>query len=242
MKRAIAALVLALALAAGCASAPPGGEKASEPTPPPAAVKPPPPPVIARCTTPLATVIVIEAQPDGGGMAGMSGMGGMGGMQGDPYQRLHIPPLARIARTLAEKSTCFLTLEADPALLAIPGGVQPELALRVRAASIRLVERSFIEKAGSAAKRYIGRYTGGGEADPDALQSVEVSLEILCPKQKRVVQTFKGVADGPLGEPGLSGEALDAIPGANHERVAVAYAKAQDAALVFLRAKPKPCD
>jgi hypothetical protein len=190
-------------------------------------------------------VIVIEAQPESGGMGGMSGMGGMGGMggmQADPYARLRIPPLARIARTLAEKSACFLTLEADPALLAIPGGVQPEIVLRVRAASIRMVERSLVEKAGDAAKRYIGRYTGGGEADPDVLQSVEVSLEFVCPKQKRVVQTFKGVADSPLGEPGLTGEALDTIPGANHERVAVAYARAQDAALVFLRAKPKPCD
>ncbi|MGB3936772.1 MAG: hypothetical protein WBL29_13810 [Burkholderiales bacterium] len=117
-------------------------------------------------------------------MSGMSGMGGMGGMQMDPYARLRIPPMARIARTLAEKSGCLRALEADPALLAIPGGVEPDLALRVRAASIRLVERSLIEKAGSAAKRYIGRHTGGGESDPDTLQSVEVSLEILCPRQK----------------------------------------------------------
>ena len=231
-----------LALVAGCASGPRGGEKPAAPAPPPAAVKPAQQPALARCAAPLATVIVIEAQPDGGGMAGMGGMGGMGGMQGDPYARLHVPPLVQIARTLAENSACFRALEADPALLAIPGGVQPELALRVRAASIRLVERSLIEKAGSAAKRYIGRYTGGGDSDPDALQSVEVSLDIVCPKQKRVAQTFKGVADGPLGEPGLTGGALDTIAGANHERMAVAYAKAQDAALLYLRAKPKPCD
>ena len=58
----------------------------------------------------------------------------------------------------------------------------------------------------------------------------------------RVVQVFKGVADGPLGEPSLSGERLDTVPGANHERVAVAYAKAQDAAVSYFRAQPKPCD
>lgn len=62
----------------------------------------------------------------------------------------------------------------------------------------------------------------------------------VCPKQKRGVQTFKGAADGPLGEPGLTGEALGTMPGANHERVTAAYAKAQDAAVLYLRAKP--CD
>ena len=233
---------LALALVASCASGPPGGEKPAAPASAHAALKAARPQTLARCAAPLATVIVIDAQPDGGGMAGISGMGGMGGMQGDPYARLQIPPLMQIARALAEKSACFRTLEADPALLAIPGGVQPELALRVRAASIRLVERSLIERAGSAAKRYIGRYTGGGESEPDALQSVEVLLDIVCPKQKRVVQMFKGVADEPLVEPGLTGGAIDTVAGANHERVAVAYARAQDAALLLLRGKPKPCD
>jgi len=55
-------------------------------------------------------------------------------------------------------------------------------------------------------------------------------------------QIFKGSADGPLGEPTLTGERLDTVRGANHERLALAYAKAQDAALLYLRAKPGPCD
>ena len=200
---------------------------------------------MTMCQSPVSTVIVIEAQPEGGsmsGMSGMSGMGGMDGMQGDPYARLRVPPLARIARTLAEKSDCFGALEADPALLAMPGGVQPEVVLRVRAASIRVVERSLAEKATDAAKRYIGRYTGGAEHEPDVLQAAEVSLELVCPKQRRVIQSFKGMADGPLGDPALTGGRVDTIPGANHERMAMAYAKAQDVALLFLRAKPKPCD
>jgi hypothetical protein len=105
----------------------------------------------------------------------------------------------------------------------------------------RFAHRSLIEKAADAAKRYIGRYTGG-EFDPDALQSVEVSLELVCPKQKRVIPLFKGLADGPLSEPPLTGEPITTIVGGNHERVAVGYAKAHAAAAPFLRAKPNPCD
>ena len=191
---------------------------------------------MTTCASPVAAVIVIEAQPDG------SGMSGLGGTQGDPYARLHIPPIAQIARRLADKSGCLGTLEADAALLAIPGGVQPDLVLRVRASVQRTLERSLVEKATGAAKRYVGRYTGDTETDPDALQAAEVSLEFVCPKQRRVIQVFKGSADGPLGEPPLTGERLDTVRGANHERVALAYAKAQDAALLYLHAKPRPCD
>lgn len=244
MIRRTAALAF-FALLGACASAPEQRE------PPPAAKEQAKPPLQAApsgmtmCASPVAAVIVIEAQPDAGGMGGMSGMGGMGGMGGmhsDPYAGLQIPPLVQIARRLADKSGCFRTLEADPALLAIPGGVQPDLALRVRASALRTVERSLAEKATDAAKRYIGRYTGGAHPDPDVLQAAEVSLEFVCPKQRRVIQNFKGSADGPLGEPPLTGERLETVRGANHERVALAYAKAQDAALLYLRAKPRPCD
>lgn len=240
MKKIAIGLLAGLLLASGCANAP----TQSEP-PESATVKPVPPATLSRCEAPLATAIIIEAQPEHremGGMGGMGGMHGMGGMNMDPYARLGIAPLARIARTLADKSGCFRTLESDPTLLAIPGGVQPEIALRVRASSIVPVERSLIEKAEGAAKRYIGRYTGGGDAAPDALKSVEVTLEFVCPKQKRVIDAFKGAAEGPLGEPTLSGERLDTVPGANQERMAVAYARAQDAAVSALRAKPKPCE
>ena len=114
--------------------------------------------------------------------------------------------------------------------------------LRVRASSIRVLERSLAEKATGAAKRYIGCYTGATEADPDVLEAAEVTLELVCPKQRRVFQSFKGMADGPLGDPTLTGARVETVPGANHERMAIAYAKAQDATLLFLRAKPKPCD
>ena len=200
------------------------------------------------CQSPVATVVVIEAQPEAGstgsmgGMGGMGGMHGMGGMQADAYSRLRIPALARIARSLADKSGCLNTLESDPALLAMPGGVQPEVVLRVRASSIRVIERSVVAKATDAAKRYIGRYTGGPDPDPDVLQAAEVLLELVCPKQRRVIQSFRSAADGPLAEPTLTGERVETIPGANHERMAMAYAKAQDAALLFWRAKPKSCD
>ena len=244
-------LSLALALVvlgslAACESVPVRREPPPVAQEQPKPVAPTAPPTMTMCQSPVSTVIVIEAQPDGGGkggMGGMSGMGGMmGGMQADPYARLDVPPLAQIARRIADKSGCFNTLESDPALLAMPGGVQPEVVLRVRASSIRVVERSLAEKATGAAKRYIGRYTGATETDPDMLQAAEVTLELVCPKQRRVLQSFKGMADAPLGEPTLTGARLDTVPGANHERLAMAYAKAQDAALLFLRAKPKPCD
>jgi hypothetical protein len=237
MKKIAIGMLAGLLLASGCANTPPPSEP-----PESATVKPVPPPTLSRCEAPLATAIVIEAQPENRDGGGMGGMHGMGGMNMDPYARLGIAPLGRVARTLADKSGCFRTLESDPALLAMPGGVQPEIVLRVRAPSIVLVERSLMEKAESAAKRYAGRYTGSGEMAPEALKSAEVSLEFICPKQKRVVQAFKGAADGPLGEPTLSGERLDTVPGANQERVAVAYAGAQDAAVSALRAKPKPCE
>ena len=233
----------ALALLAGCSSAPPGDERRPESDPPVAVATPAPQPALARCDAPLATAIVIEAQPDGGDMGGM---GGMGGMQRDPYAHLRIAPLAplaRIARALADNSGCFRTLEPDPVLLALVGGVQPDLLLRVRAGSLRVAERSLVEKAIGAAQRYIGRYIGGGEPAADVLQSAEVSLELVCPKQKRIIQVFKGMADGPLGSPTLTGgRVVDTISGANHERMAMAYAQAQDAAVLFLRAKPRPCE
>lgn len=231
----------ALALLGACTSSP---EHREPPAPAKGEAKPAPqaaPFSMTTCTSPLATVIVIEAQPESGGMGGMGGMG-MSGMQGDPYARLQIPPLARIARGLADKSGCFRTLEADPALLAIPGSVQPELALRVRASALHMVERSLPEKATAAARRYIGRITGDVEPEPDALRAAEVMLDLVCPKQRRVIQVFKGSADGALGEPSLTGEHLDTVRGASHERVALAYAKAQDAALLYLRAGPRPCE
>ena len=58
------------------------------------------------------------------------------------------------------------------------------------------MERSLVEKASDAAKRYVARYS----------------------------------------------QPIDTILGVNHERVAVVYAKAQDAAVLYLHAKPKPCD
>ena len=80
------------------------------------------------------------------------------------------------------------------------------------------------------------------DTEPDALEAAEVLLEFVCPRQRRVVQGFKGSVEGPLGEPPLTGERLDTVPGANLERVALACARAQDAALLYLRALPRPCE
>ena len=46
----------------------------------------------------------------------------------------------------------------------------------------------------------------------------------------------------PLGDPPPGGESGEFISGANQQRMAMAYAKAQDAALLSLRAKPRPCE
>ena len=231
---------LALAAVGGCASAPEPGTPITMSQSKPAAAPPP----LTTCPSPVATVIVIEAQPESAGMmGGMGGMGEMGSMRGDLYSRLQIRPLVQIARGLADRSGCFRTLESDPALLAMPGGVQPEIVLRVRASALSFVERSLADKASGAVKRYIGRYTGGGtESEPDILQKAEVSLEFVCPRQRQVIRSFQGVAEGTFVEPAEDADRGEAIRNSNREHVGLAYTRAQDAALVFLRAKSRPCE
>lgn len=223
---ALAAAIVAVALAA-CATTPAVEEQA--------AIKPPqarndPPAVMATCAGPLVTVIVVDA----GQEPGLPGPQELG--------RFGVGSLARIASTLADRSGCFRLLEPDPELHAIPGTVQPELLLRVRVLGLRTPEQSLIDRGIRAARNYVGSYIGAMGSEPEPLQAAEVSLALVCVKQRRLLQRFAGEVEGELRAGSLIGEKLDTPAGANRERVARAYARAQDAAVLYLRAKPTPCE
>ena len=73
-------------------------------------------PLLTRCDWPLAVAVVTDdAAAPGARQA----------------QRFALGAPSRIARALADASGCFRTLDPEPLLLAMPGGVQPDVVLRV---------------------------------------------------------------------------------------------------------------
>lgn len=182
-------------------------------------------PLLARCDLPLAIAVVTDdaAAP--------------GARQAQPFG-LGAP--SRIARALADASRCFLTLDPDPLLLAMPGGVHPDVMLRVRLERLDSPEPSLVDRVGRAVRSTSSRYLGG-KPGVERLERVEVTLQMVCAREKRVAAAYAGSAIGALPEPPLLREPAEAVGRENRERFAQAYAKAQTAAVAALRSEPRPC-
>ena len=180
-------------------------------------------PLLERCGSSLATALITDDNS------------GAGARQA---QRFALGAPSRIARAVADASGCFRTLDPDPLLLAMPGGVQPDLMLRVRLDRLESPALSFANRAERTVKtRYFG-------AKPviDRAERAEISLELVCVREKRIAAEFAGAAEGELHSPPLLQEKMEAEGRENRERVAQAYARAQTAALLFLRASQKLCE
>ena len=187
--------------------------------------------VSERCPLPIARVVVTE-----------DGEESTRALR-DRQTRLGIPPLVRTARRLAESSGCFRVLDADPLFHLLPGAVQPELLLRARLVSLEMVEQSAVERALHGARRRAGGLLGDTNtaADAEVLGAAEIGLAIVCPRERRVAHEVMGKSD-PSGEPhDARHDNAVSVATANQGAIALAYARAQNAALAFLRATPQPC-
>lgn len=182
-------------------------------------------PLLARCESPLAVALVTDAAS---------------GSVAREAERFAVGVPSRIARALADASGCFRTLDLDPLPLAMPGGAQPDVILRVRVERLASPELSLAERAGRAGQGVKARHFGD-KAAVDRLERVEVSLELVCARAKRLAAVFVGAADGALQDPPLLRELADAAGRENRERFAQAYARAQTAALAVLRSESRPC-
>lgn len=184
-----------------------------------------------RCAFPIARVIVTE-----------DGEGSSRALR-DRQAQFGIPPLVRTARHLAGSSGCFRVLDADPLLHSLPGAVQPELLLRARLVSLEPLEQSGIERALHGARRRVGGLLGGAGkvAEGEVLGAAEIGLALVCPLERRVAFEVMGASDPSAGthEARHGSEASAAT--VNQERIVLAYVRAQNAALGFLRSNPKPC-
>lgn len=178
---------------------------------------------VERCASPLATATVTEDVAE------------TPRELRDRQAQLGVPPLARTARRFAEASGCFRLLDADPLLFSLPGAVQPDFLLRVRFVNIELIERSGFERAWHAAYRRAGRYLGHQYVEVEALNAAEIGLALVCPRQRRVAREFAGRDDATADLKGTD------LAKSNLERIALAYARAHNAALEFLRTTENPC-
>jgi hypothetical protein len=181
--------------------------------------------LLEHCDSPLAIALVADDA---------SGQGA-----GDT-QRFALGAPSKIARALADASGCFRTLDPDPLLLSMPGGVQPDVMLRVRLARLESPDLSLSDRVGRAAQGVSARYFGGKSAI-DRLERAELALQLVCAREKRVAAEFAGAAEGPLHDPPLLQEPAEAAGRENRERIAQAYARAQAAALKMLRLDPAIC-
>ena len=182
-------------------------------------------PLLTRCDWPLAVAVVTDdAAAPGARQA----------------QRFALGAPSRIARALADASRCFLTLDPDPLLLGMPGGVRPDVMLRVRLERLGSPEPSLVDRAGRAVQSASSRYLGG-KPPVERLERVDVTLQLVCAREKRVAAEFAAGAEGALHEAPLLREPTEAAGRENRERFAQAYAQAQTAAVAALRLEPRPC-
>lgn len=185
----------------------------------------PEPAILNRCEAPLARVIVTQDERE------------TPRALADRQAQAGVPPLVRIAHRLAQASGCFQVLDSDPMLFSLPDAVQPELLLRSRLVSLDFAARSAVERTWDAARRRLG----GEHAQAEAIVSAQIGLALVCPRERRVAHDVIGKNDTQtVSREADSGVAAN-VAHDNQEQIAHAYARAQNAALAFLRANPQPC-
>lgn len=181
--------------------------------------------ILARCEAALARVIVSQDERENPREFS------------DRQAQVGVPPLVRIAHRLAQASGYFQVLDSDPMLFSLPGAVQPEYLLRSRLVSLDLAERSGIERTWDAARRRLG----GEHAQAEAIVAAQIGLALVCPRERRVAHDVIGRSDTQSVQREADSGAAANVARHNQEQIAHAYARAQNAALAFLRANPQPC-
>lgn len=185
----------------------------------------PEPAILNRCEAPLAQVIVTQDERE------------TPRALADRQAQVGVPPLVRIVHRLAQVSGCFQVLDSEPMLFSLPGAVQPELLLRSRLVSLDLAARSAVERTWDAARRRLG----GEHAQAPAIVSAQIGLALVCPRERRVAHDVIGRSDTQTPQRDVGSGAEVNVARNNQEQIAHATARAQNAALAFLRANPLPC-
>lgn len=181
--------------------------------------------ILARCEAPLARVLVTQDERE------------TPRALSDRQAQAGVPPLVRIVHRLAQASGCFQVLDSDPMLFSLPGAVQPGLLLRSRLVSLDLAERSAVERTWDAARRRLG----GEHVQAEAIVAAQIGLALVCPRERRVAHDVIGKSDTQTLPRDVGSGAEVNVARNNQEQIAHAYARAQNAALAFLRANPQPC-
>ncbi|MFN0162882.1 MAG: hypothetical protein ACKVQQ_16745 [Burkholderiales bacterium] len=97
-----------------------------------------------------------------------------------------------VAMELARRSGCFILMDADPLLMALPGAALPEAILRVRPLRMALYQKTITDKINEGITNYIESYTAwlGAKVTegPPLLSELGIGVSILCPRERRVVR------------------------------------------------------
>ncbi len=152
------------------------------------------PHISSRCETPLASAFVVDDQ------------GGASSWMAKRMRSYRLSAPASLLRQELSPTGCITVLDHDPALANVPNLPQPDLLLRARVVAIVASEKSIGEKAGTAVGRYIGSYIGVMDEEIPALKSVEISIEVVCVQQRRVVHQLFVKAEADTAN--ASGNAL----------------------------------
>ena len=105
------------------------------------------------------------------------------------------------------------------------------------------LEQSSVERALHGARRRVGGLLGGAGtvAEGEVLGAAEIGLALVCPLERRVAFEVMGGSDPSDGTHEAQHGNAASVATVNQERIALAYVRAQNAALGFLRSNPKPC-
>jgi hypothetical protein len=184
------------------------------------------------CQKPLARVMVVEDTVNSNSA-----------LQ-EQYKQLQVPSVSNVGRQMAATSNCFDVLDSDPLIFTVPGGVQPDFILRVRAKEIKQTAASQSGGMWSKIKTYIASYSMGAmDTPPLKLDSAAVAISLLCHKQKRVAKEFIESENevAALQKDGPPLDWQDQKPNVNGDIVARAYVKAQNDLLAYLSQQKVVC-